>query len=667
MSHPVGARTASPLRSIKTRIVAGFVLILLLLGAVVAIVWHASGQVGEALTRDAASETAAAGIVRLQQAQFEARLRLAEYLRNAGAAQRDALTAATDALAQVAQASHAGSDIATSIQSVRTALTAMADAIDARRDAAAKVVAASVDLANVGSSLAEVAARNDDKGLAQGGASFATNLSRAATGSARFIATERDGELETARADLGHGKDLLAAITEAAAGVPRLQRLAAAATPACDAFQTALTGLQTAIAARNERLTAVEAASAHAASVIDTVARAIAAERDSRRAGIVIAQARLQSTVLWTAAGAMALGLVLAIALGGSVTRPIQRLAGVMVLLAEGTLDVAVPATEARDEVGAMARAVEVFKANAIERARMEAAERETAARAAIDKHNTMLAVADGFEADVASVVQSVGDGAAKVEIRAQSVTEAVERTSLQAVTVAAASEQASTKLQNVASGAEELSASVGNIAEQATQAASTAGAANAAVQRTEATVRTLTQAAHRIGEVIDLISNIAGQTNLLALNATIEAARAGDAGKGFAVVAAEVKSLANQTAKATDEITLHIGAMQASTSDAVAAINGISEIVEQMDRISGAIAEAAEQQNVATREIAHNVQQAASGTDQVSEIIAGVSNAARASGAAATEVLAVAKDLTQQAMALRLVVDRFLTRVRAA
>jgi methyl-accepting chemotaxis protein len=657
---------ASRLSSIRTRIFIGFALILFLVGAVATIVWRASAGVGTALANDAASEAAAGGIATLQQAQFEVRLRLADYLRREGAAERDALGAATAQLADTAQAAWAGAEIAATIRDFRTTLAAMATAIGARRDAAAALVAASVELENVGTAIAEATTRGDDKEVTRAGANFAADLSRAATGGTRYIATEHGGEHDAAADGVRQGRALLAAIAEAAADAARVQRLAATARSALDSFDTALAAVRSAVGTRDAQLVRVEAASAQAASAVASVANRIRLEREARRAGIVTAQAALQRTVVWTCGAAMLLGLAIAVRLGRSITAPVQRLAHAMVQIADGMLEVAIPGVAARDEVGAMARTVQVFKANAVERQRLEADQQAVAARVERDKHAAILAVADGFDAEVASVIRAVGTGVERVETGAQTVSQSVEQTSAQAVAVAAASEQASTNVQNVASGAEQLSASINGVAAQATQAASTARAANDAAQHTEATMRALTQAAEKIGDVVGLINDIAQQTNLLALNATIEAARAGAAGKGFAVVASEVKSLASQSARATEDIAAQIAAMQGSTADAVTAIQGIGAIVADMDHIAGAISAAVGQQSAATREIARNVQQAATGTDLVSENIAGVSHTARASGDAATGVLAVARDLSQQATLLRHATNQFLTRLRA-
>jgi methyl-accepting chemotaxis protein len=249
----------------------------------------------------------------------------------------------------------------------------------------------------------------------------------------------------------------------------------------------------------------------------------------------------------------------------------------------------------------------------------------------------------------------------------AQSMSATAEETSQQAVTVASAAEQASANVQTVASAAEELLSSIAEIGRRVTQASGIAGSAANDGRRTDVIVRGLADEAQKIGEVIKLIQDVAGRTNLLALNATIEAARAGEAGKGFAVVASEVKNLANQTAKATDEIRARIAAIQSQTSAAVEAIRGICGTIEEINGISSSIAAAVEEQSTATREISRSVQQAATGTAQVSDNIGGVSTAADNTGAAASQVLGSASELAKQSEILRSEVENFLTRVRAA
>jgi len=283
------------------------------------------------------------------------------------------------------------------------------------------------------------------------------------------------------------------------------------------------------------------------------------------------------------------------------------------------------------------------------------------------ERHATLERLASDFERAIGAVVSIVSSAATELQASAQMMTAGAEETSTQSKVVASASEEASSNVQTVASAAEELTASITEIGRQVKESAQIAAAAvNDAVSSADR-IRELAQGAQKIGDVVELINNIASQTNLLALNATIEAARAGEAGKGFAVVASEVKALAAQTAKATEEIAAQIGNIQHSTSDSVAAIGNITEVIKKMSDIATSIATAVEQQGAATREIARNVQHAAQGTSEVSSNISGVTRAATETGTAATQVLSAATELSRQSEQLRTEVDKFLVTVRAA
>jgi methyl-accepting chemotaxis protein len=373
----------------------------------------------------------------------------------------------------------------------------------------------------------------------------------------------------------------------------------------------------------------------------------------------------------------------------GSLTEATRR-------LADGDITLEIDLPETGDEIGTLVKATKGFRLNLIEterlRAEQQEAEKQSAERAALrekdrqaaeikieddrrtaeakaeqDRKQAMLTMAEDFESNVMNVIEAVSSATTEMRASAESMTKTAEHTSQQSSTVAAASEEASTNMQTVASAAEELSTSVGEIGRQVSESNRIAEAAVAEASNTNQKVQGLADAAQKIGDVVNLINDIASQTNLLALNATIEAARAGEAGKGFAVVASEVKSLATQTAKATEEIGGQIGAIQEATGEAVTAIEGISDVIGQISEISTAVATAVEEQGSATREIAGNVQQAAAGTQEVSSNIVEVNRAASETGAAAGQVFSAAEELSRQGDALRQQVENFLQTVRAA
>ncbi len=351
-----------------------------------------------------------------------------------------------------------------------------------------------------------------------------------------------------------------------------------------------------------------------------------------------------------------------------SIAKPVQALARSMLELADGNFDVVLPGLGRKDEIGDVADAVERFKVKAQQKAAAEAeAQREQEAKVAEMRKSEMHRLASSFEAAVGEIVHTVSTASTELEASANTLTMTSQRSQERTATVAAASEEASTNVQSVASATEEMSSSIGEISRQVQESARIASEAVDQARHTNASVGELSQAASRIGDVVELINTIAGQTNLLALNATIEAARAGDAGRGFAVVASEVKALAEQTAKATGEISQQIVGIQAATNDSVQAIRKIGETISRMSEISSTIASAVEQQGAATQEISRNVQQAASGTQQVSSNIIEVQHGVSETGSASSQVLSAAQSLSRDSNRLKDEVMRFLETVRAA
>jgi methyl-accepting chemotaxis protein len=352
---------------------------------------------------------------------------------------------------------------------------------------------------------------------------------------------------------------------------------------------------------------------------------------------------------------------------GSGVARPLQALNAAMTRLARGDLATVVPAQERSDEIGDMARSVEVFKDSLIRTGQLEAETTLARADAEARTRATMRDLADGFESAAGEIVAKVASAAAELRSTAQGMSGTAAETANQSTIVAAAAGEAASNVGTVAAAAEELGSSVQEIGRQVNGSAQLAQSAVDEASQTAALVQELSGAVARIGDVVTMISTIAGQTNLLALNATIEAARAGEAGRGFSVVAAEVKELANQTARATEEIRSQIAYVQGSTGHAVSAIGRIATRIQEISGVATSIAAAVEQQGGATQEIVRNAARAAVGTGEVTSNIAGVADAAKVTGSAARQVLASASELSRQSDGLSAEVARFLTTVRAA
>ncbi|WP_282604881.1 methyl-accepting chemotaxis protein [Pelagibius sp. Alg239-R121] len=423
---------------------------------------------------------------------------------------------------------------------------------------------------------------------------------------------------------------------------------------------TATSG-STALLAMNRELTGEIAD-----SVEDLVSRAqastdsatVAAEQTLDRDRTWVLLVALSSVVVST--------LIVWLYVGRNIVARLTRLAGTMRIVAEGDLSVEIPQS-GNDEIGEMARTVEIFREHGLEVQRLRDQQEAASARAEQEKQRAMKNVADSFEETVKSVVDEVTGATVRMRSASQTMVEMADGTSSQTSAVAAAATQTSGNVQSVASAAEQLSASIVDITNRVGQSNAIAQSAVAKASQTNQEVESLSLAAQKVGEVVQLISDIAEQTNLLALNATIEAARAGEAGKGFAVVAGEVKSLASQTAKATEEIASQIGGIQSATINAVSSIKDISSTISEISAIAASISEAVEQQGAATQEISRGAQHAAGGTEEVSETISSVTQVAQNSGQSAREMLDATQDLSDRSETLAVEVSKFIERIRVA
>ena len=427
---------------------------------------------------------------------------------------------------------------------------------------------------------------------------------------------------------------------------------------AIKAYRSALEEMAVALTQQSEAEQTMRTAQDAVLGLVRGADQTLGAAMDDQR---VLSQTLMVAGTL----GALAIGIVLAFVIGRGISRPVSRLTAVMQRLVANDFSVEVPDRERRDELGAMALAVQVFKDNGIEVEQLRGEQQEAERRAQAERDKLMLELADTLDVKVKAIVDAVRGASDDMTKNAQSMSQLADETKEQASAVRDASAEASQNVQTVAASAEELSSSIAEINRNVANSSDIAKQASEEAQRTNSEVEGLVAAAQRIGEVVNLIQDIAEQTNLLALNATIEAARAGEAGKGFAVVASEVKNLATQTGKATEEIAQQIAAMQSATTSAASVIGGIGNTIEQMNEIAAAILSTVEQQAVATKEIARNVQAACHGTEQVSNSIDSVSEAADKTDRSAASVLSASAGLAEQSVALAEQLDGLVVRLR--
>jgi methyl-accepting chemotaxis protein len=622
--------------TVRKRIFGGFAVVLLLLAITAAVAERGMDAVGAGagrLSQDSLQARASAEVALLV---ADARARIVQY---ALSATMDDQKAAQASLTELGQAISAESDLRPLAARFRTAVDASIAAVQARRSGVEQMQGAITELHAIVSAITEHLDTDADPGLIIAAARLADTFGATQGAASMFVATRTPAEANAAESALQAFRAALAALDAASTGNRRMQRLLKGMAEPLDRFDALLKQV---VAADEQLRIATEARDVASVAVLKAAAAQRARAVDSQDAAMAAMLADTGSArrlTLLTAGSAIGVGLLLAWLIGGGIARPIVALTAVMHALSKGMLEIAIPNTDRHDELGQMARAVLVFKDNAVAIRRLQMEQEQARAQAEIEKRTALAKMADTIETETSTVLDQIRKRTAGMTATADAMSASANRTGAAAESAATATGQAMTNAQSVAGAAEQLSASIREIGGQMTQSAAVVSRAVSAGGATRATIEALNQQIGQIGAVADMIGAIAAKTNLLALNATIEAARAGDAGKGFAVVAAEVKALATQTARSTQDIGRHISQVRAATGASVAAVSRIEQTIAEVSAISGAIAAAVEQQGAATAEIARAVTATAAAADEMSLRTAEVAAEAGQTGRQATEV----------------------------
>jgi methyl-accepting chemotaxis protein len=662
--------------SVRARVFCGFVVTL---GMVAVVAWTAHKGVSAIEGRVASVPTASRSALAADQTALDLttlRWRIAMYTMSERGEDLKALRHELDAFkAQLAKAEHTGdvahhpefAEVRQGAGRLMQTVERTIELIGARKESIAGLAGTGIALTNAASALTDRLVR--DGGMEQLPAALRVQqaLQSGLLAATRFVASRNPADADAAKVELDRVVLALPGLKEALRDQPRPQRFLASLDEKLPAYGEAirnllgnLSALAAAVAERQE--VGAELA-ARTAAIRDSVVEA--QRHDVTEVLALIRRVQLRSG--WLAIVALVIGLLATWAFGRSVVRPICSLAGSMRRLAGGETSLVVVGRDWRDEIGEMARAVEVFRQGAVERVRLQEERVAAEARAAEERRHLVEEVALAFEEQVRGTLEVVVGRAGEMQCASQSLAACAEATNGQALAAVGRSGEASANVEAVAAAAEELAITIAEVSHQISRSAEIARQAAEQTGQTDVTLRGLTEAVARIGSMTDLIQRIAGQTNLLALNAAIEAARAGEAGRGFAVVASEVKDLAQQTTRAAGTISGQVAGIQQATAGMVQAIAAMAQTTAEVDLIASTVASAIQQQSAATEEITRNAQAAAYGTRDISASVSSVGDSAGMTGSAAAQVLGASRALGAQATALRATASEFLVQIRAA